>query len=400
MESLVISIILTLLFISLPAAILWLINKQLWAKKAGAIVLCYSAGLLFGNTGILPQSISSVQTSLSEVTIALALPMLLFTLNIREWSAMAGKALLSLVFATASVSAVASTFYFLNAGSNSIQSSHLAAMSIGVYTGGTPNLAAIKSGLNIPNDLYLLFHSFDTLLGAIYMLFMVTVAIPFFRCLLPARPSKPIQAHKKIDTALSHAQEAASHDENYSPLIQISNLKQIMSIFSLSIFTLCLSLGGAHLAKILFNFETAAALTVLLLTSFGIVFSLIPTIRALTLAYKMGMYLILIFCVVVASMADIKALAEFDATVATFLFGTVIGSVMLHALLCKLAKVDSDTFMVTSVSAVCSPPFVPMMAKALKNPHVLLSGMTTGIIGFAVGNYLGISLALFLQNIN
>jgi hypothetical protein len=26
-----------------------------------------------------------------------------------------------------------------------------------------------------------------------------------------------------------------------------------------------------------------------------------------------------------------------------------------------------------------------------------LSGMTTGIIGYALGNYLGISLALFLQ---
>jgi uncharacterized membrane protein len=55
---------------------------------------------------------------------------------------------------------------------------------------------------------------------------------------------------------------------------------------------------------------------------------------------------------------------------------------------------------VTSVSAICSPPFVPMMVKALNNPSVLLSGMTTGIIGFAVGNFLGISLALFLQSLS
>ncbi|MFT6261548.1 MAG: putative membrane protein [Bermanella sp.] len=40
-----------------------------------------------------------------------------------------------------------------------------------------------------------------------------------------------------------------------------------------------------------------------------------------------------------------------------------------------------------------------MIVKALKNPNVLISGMTTGIIGFALGNYLGISLALFLQSI-
>jgi uncharacterized membrane protein len=39
-----------------------------------------------------------------------------------------------------------------------------------------------------------------------------------------------------------------------------------------------------------------------------------------------------------------------------------------------------------------------MLVKALGNPAVLLSGMTTGIIGYALGNYIGISLGLFLQN--
>ncbi len=38
-----------------------------------------------------------------------------------------------------------------------------------------------------------------------------------------------------------------------------------------------------------------------------------------------------------------------------------------------------------------------VLMKALGNPGVLLSGMTTGIIGYALGNYLGVSLALLLQ---
>jgi len=85
-------------------------------------------------------------------------------------------------------------------------------------------------------------------------------------------------------------------------------------------------------------------------------------------------------------------------TITVFVLGTVTGSLLLHALLCKLAGVDSDTFMVTSVSAICSPPFVPLLVKALGNPGVMLSGMTTGIIGYALGNYLGVSLALLLQS--
>lgn len=386
-------IIYGMLFLLLPALLLWLVEKQSWANKIGSIILAYGAGLILGNAGLVPDSVSGMQTTLSEVSIALSLPMLLFTLNVKEWSSTAGKAMLSLVFATTSVVAISSTFFFLYAGDNALQSSHLAAMSVGVYTGGTPNLAAIKSGLDIPNDLYLLFHSFDTLLGASYMLFMMSFAIPLFRWLLPAATIS------KNNSDSNETPDITSHDEDYSRLLKAANLKQMAGIAGLSLLAVALSVGGAELSKALFGLENTGAVTILLLTSFGILFSLNSTVRSLELAYKMGMYLILVFCVVVASMADLQKLADFDATVAIFLFGTVIGSLVLHALLCKLANVDSDTFMVTSVSAICSPPFVPMMVKALKNPNVLLSGMTTGIIGFALGNYLGISLALFLQRL-
>jgi len=383
-------ILFTLLFLLLPAALLWLMEKQSWANKLGGIILCYAIGMILGNTGFIPDSVGNVQTTLSEVSIALALPMLLFTLNIKQWSKMAGKAMLSLLFATTSVVTVATSFFFLYADDNPMESSHLAAMSVGVYTGGTPNLAAIKSGLDISNDLYLLFHSFDTLLGATYMLFMVSIAIPIFRFLLPS------PAVSSADTKRDHEQVA--HNDDYSPLLKSENFKHMGAVFILSLVSVAASLAGAEILKNLFNLANTAAATIMLLTTIGIVFSLNKKIRNLTLAYKMGMYLILVFCLTVASMADLKKILEFDSTVAIFLFGTVLGSLVLHALLCKISKVDSDTFMVTSVSAICSPPFVPMMAKALKNPDVLLSGMTTGIIGFALGNYLGISLALFLQN--
>lgn len=397
-----IQIIYIILFLFLPAGLLWLIEKQAWAKKLGAIILCYSMGLVLGNIGLMPESVAVAQSSLSELSVALALPMLLLTLNIKEWSAMAGKAMLSLIFATASVVTVASTFFFIYADENVIQRSHLAAMSIGVYTGGTPNLAAIKSGLDIPDDLYILFHSFDTLLGAIYLLFMLSIAVPMFRRWLPSN-YKDNSDGRAVDS-FSSDRELASYDENYAPLLKTENWPQITKIICLSFVVLGMSMMFTKFTKELIGVQlgvqSSGAVTILFLTSFGIVLSLSSRLREFHLAYKLGMYLILVFCLVVASMADIKKLTELDATIALFLFGTVFASVLLHSLLCKLAKVDSDTFMVTSVSAICSPPFVPMMAKALNNPTLLLSGMTTGIIGFAIGNYLGISLALLLQSMS
>ena len=71
-------------------------------------------------------------------------------------------------------------------------------------------------------------------------------------------------------------------------------------------------------------------------------------------------------------------------------------SLLLHALLCRIARIDVDTFLVTSVSAICSPAFVPLVARSLGNRTVLLSGVTTGIIGYAIGTHLGTALGLLL----
>jgi len=67
-----------------------------------------------------------------------------------------------------------------------------------------------------------------------------------------------------------------------------------------------------------------------------------------------------------------------------------VGSLCLQAVLCKLFKVDTDTFLITSSAAIMSVPFIPVIAGALKNREILLPGFAAAIIGYAVGNYLGI----------
>jgi uncharacterized membrane protein len=155
-------IVYTLVFLLVPAGVLFLAHHQRWAQKMGVILLCYLTGLLAGNAGLIPDAMVDLQQLLSETSVVLALPMLLFTLDIRQWSKMAGKAIISMLFATTSVVALATVLFYLFRGEGVESTSHLAAMSVGVYTGGTPNLAAIKAALDIPHGQYIMFHSLDT----------------------------------------------------------------------------------------------------------------------------------------------------------------------------------------------------------------------------------------------
>jgi uncharacterized membrane protein len=109
------------------------------------------------------------------------------------------------------------------------------------------------------------------------------------------------------------------------------------------------------------------------------------------------MYLILIFSIVVASMADISRFAGLTPGLFGYITLAVFGSLFLQTILARIFKIDADTTIITSTALVCSPPFVPVVAAAIGNKKVILSGITIGIIGYAIGNYLGYVLAEILK---
>jgi uncharacterized membrane protein len=75
----------------------------------------------------------------------------------------------------------------------------------------------------------------------------------------------------------------------------------------------------------------------------------------------------------------------------------IFGSIILQLIFSKIFKIDVDTTIISSTALICSPPFVPVIAGAIKNKEIIFSGLTIGIIGYAIGNYLGIFMAYLLK---
>jgi uncharacterized membrane protein len=99
-----------------------------------------------------------------------------------------------------------------------------------------------------------------------------------------------------------------------------------------------------------------------------------------------------------ASMADFSNLRIDDGlNQIIFLTIAVFGSLLLHAIFCRILRVDADSMTVSSVSFINSPPFVPMMVAVLKNRKSLIVGLGAGIVGYAVGNHFGVLMASLLE---
>jgi uncharacterized membrane protein len=291
-----------------------------------------------------------------------------------------------MALAVLSVLLVATALFFSYRALGTPAAYELAGLTVGVYSGGTPNLAAIKTALGVPDARYLLFNAFDTVVGALYVLFMMSAAGP-----LAARWLGRASARRSGSADATRGKDV--YGEDYAALLNRRGAWQVLQSLAAAALVVGIAVG---LGEVLGG---GAALVIALLATLGLLASLVPAVRRAPASYRVGMYLIYVFSFTVASMARLDALSFSDLGLFAFVAISVVASLLLHALLCRVAGVDADTFMVTSVSAICSPAFVPMLARQVREPSVLASGIATGVIGFAIGTQLGIGFALLLKQL-
>lgn len=379
-------ILLCLIFCLAPAGVLWICRKVTLLGKIGPVLLLYILGVILGNIGIRPEGMGTIQDVLSSAMVPLAIPMMLFgcTFRLRETRQQL-KALLTGI--TAVILAV--VIGYLIFGKNIEEGTRIGGMLTGVYTGGTINLAALKTMLGVRNETYILLNSYDMLVSFLYLTFLLTIGVRLFRKFLPFKGDYEIS-----ETAESELNAESGQEGDYRKIFTREGLKNTGKLLGITLGICAISGGVALLCP-----ESAFMVVfILMLTTLGIGCSFIKPIHNLPHSYDIGMYFIYIFCIVVASMADLTSLdLAGGLNLMGYLLFAVFGSLCIQALLARIFKIDADTMIIASVTFINSPPFVPMMAAAMKNRSVLVTGLTLGIIGYAVGNYLGFLMSEFLK---
>lgn len=417
-------LILVLFYFTFPLVIIYLCKKWSVLKKLGSIVLAYGFGLILGSVGILPHgseayrlalqgraalpdteiqalldsgtisqadsyvnSIASTQDMLISVIVPLSFPLLLFSLNIKRWLKFAKEGFISMILALISVIIIVSSGYFIF--KKIVPDSwKVAGMLVGVYTGGTPNLVSLKVALGVDPNLFVMTSTYDMIVGAITLVFFITIGPKIFRAILP--PFKHTVDTEVTDDII----EEAESFEDFSGMLKKGRLLPLLKALGLALVIFIGSFG----ISLLLPKVSQMVVVILSITTLGILASLINRINKIEKTFQLGMYFILVFSFVVASMADLGVVFSIGflglfAYITYAYFGTLI----LHILLSKIFNVNADDFLITTTAFVFSPPFVPVVAGALKNKDVIITGITVGIIGYVIGNYLGVGLGYFLK---
>lgn len=357
-----------------PAAAIAAAERNRVAKTLGPVVLCYAVGIVIAN---LPgaQLPPGPSMAVSELAVPLAIPLLLFSTEVRKWLGLARSLLVSFALACVAAMLCAGLVGWFFRGSTG-EWWKVAGMLVGVYVGGTANMSAIGLALGVSNETFVVLNASDVIAGGAYLLFVLTVAQ---RLLLRFMRPFTAEAHHE---AFEHPDEALS-------VWTRRHVPQLALALGLALSIVGASAGGSFL--LWGKLEPSPVL--LSITTLGILASLSPRVRALVGSYELGEYVLLVFCVAVGSLADVRLLAGTSATLGLFVALVMSASIALHVALCALFRVDADTTLISSTATIFGPAFIGPVAASLRNRALVGPGLTLGLAGIALGTYLGLATA-------
>ena len=379
-------------YVLFPLLIIEAFKRWTIVQKIGTVVLAYAVGIIASLCGVfnfadpvVGATFSKLQSTIMSVSVPLAIPLMLFNCDFKLWTKALPKTAWALVTGIVAVvvSVVSGFFIFRN---HVPDAANVSAMMTGIYTGGTVNFNALGASLGVNKSVMAIVLAFQMVITMPYIFFLLGGGYKVFRKLLPYKDitHKGRMDEENVETA---------DVENYRGMFEKKNFIGMMKGLGLSVIFLAI---GAGLA-LLITGTLSELVVILTITTLSIIASFFKPVRELPKTFELGMFFILIFSVIVASMFNIHSVSGGSLYIGGFVLWIMGISVLLHLILCRIAKVSGDLFCVCQVGLLCSPPFVPPIAGAMKNKKVLISGIVVGLVGYAVGTYLGAILAWALS---
>ena len=386
------NLIVILICVFAPLGILWLTYKSAWLRKVGSIIIAYIIGCTLGLTGLIPdtEDMHAVQTTVASVAIPIAIPLLLFSADLKSWARLAPAFIKSTIFGLLGCAIAIIIGFHLYGKSNPELFAHVGGMLTGLYTGGNANLASLKMALGVDDTTYILTSAYSTIMSAVYLFFVIIFGKRLLSLFMPD--------FKDDKTVEDDIVKVENHEkELFLGLFRKDNLKDLGTSLLLTVCIIALGAGVAGL----FPKDAFQSVFILGISLLSIFASLNKRVRRLKRTFEAGTFFILVFSVAVASQVSLKTLTDVNPDIFLFITVATLGSLFFHVLLSAVFRIDTDTTLTTSISLICSPPFAPVMGSALKNKAVIGPGIAVGLFGYAIGTYMGFTLSkllLFIGN--
>ncbi len=361
------------LIVAAAALAFWLDQRVPALGKIGASMLAIIFGALLSNLGLVPAT-SPVYDVIQGPVTSVSVAWLLLAVDLRDLPK-AGPRMIG-AFGIALVGTVLGAFVaaFLFGDFFADDTRGIAAALTGTYTGGSVNFNSVGREMGLTGSLFAGLGAADAIVTGLWL--GVTLIVPF------------------------RVARAATSREDPRPVVDMGSHHPYTAKVSLS------AVGVAKLLAIgltlVFASEWLGARVpgisaILWLTTLALVVGHAPGVRDLPGAMQFGSVGLHFFFVLIGIMSRVPDIIEVGLEILYFTLTVVAvhGAVVFG--IGRLCRLDVATISVASQAAVGGPSSALAVAVAREWRQLVLPGVIIGLLGYAVGTYLGLGVAFVLR---
>ena len=388
----------------------WLDRTVPAMGRIGASLLALVLGATLSNTNLVPAS-SPVYDAIAGPVVMLAIAWLLLAVNVSDLKLAGPRMLAGFVIALAGTALGAFGGAFFFASGVGPEAWKLAGTLTGTYSGGSLNFVAVGRGLEMSPALFTGATAADAFMGGVWL--VATLVLPLWiGRWYPPVPASALAPRGKTrrtesvappgsDRGPARSEEAASHP--FFARVPLSTLG-LAKLAALGAGLYAAAQGTKMLLEGLSGRGIAPGWVgdvpaVLWLTTFALVVGHTKWMRRPDGAMQLGNLALHFFFVVIGIWSRGSEILAVGLDV--FFYTAVV--ILVHGVFVygvgRLAGLDVGTLSVASQAAVGGPPSALAVAVSRRWPGFILPGVIVGLIGYALGTYLGFAVAYAVRGL-
>lgn len=367
----------------------WLDYRVPALGKVGASMLALIFGAILSNTGLVPVDSGVYEAVFGPVT-SVAIAWLLLSVNLRDLRKAGPRMIGAFGVAVAGTvlgAFVAAAVYGTRFGEDTMR---MAGALTGTYSGGSVNFISVARELGLSGALFAGLNAADAVVTGLWLAACLVLPVWVGRFQAPVPGGDDETASPPAETE-SPSSAAESERRARHPYFAREGLSAL-SIGNLVATGLILVFVSEWLGEV-----WPAVPSILWLTTLALALGHSPLFRDARGAMQLGSVGLHFFFVLIGIVSRWSEIAAVGVEV--FLFTLIV--VAVHAVFVlgvgRLLRLDIGTVAVASQAAVGGPSSALAVAISRQWRHLVLPGVVVGLLGYAVGTYLGFGVAAVLR---
>ena len=350
-------------------------------KSLGPALTIIIMGIILSNLKVVPVS-TELYGTISTYAIPISMTIMLMSVDLKEMTKLSREPLIAIFVAVLTVSIMAFLFGLVFAEKIS-EGWKVAGMFVGTYTGGSANLKAIGTGLNVSRQTLAAANAADYVIGVPTLIFMFA---------LPAilKNSKKFKKLWPYHVEESELEDCQNEEFMESKEWSIKDIAWMLAI-GFVVTEVSTILAGY------FNSSFSSAARILLVTTISIIIAQLKPVKKLKGNLDLGLFVALFFLCTIGFSVDIKEFLGSTFTITLYCFSIIFASFVFHLGITRLLKIKYQYVILSIVGAIADGPTSALVAASAKWNSLVSVAVVMGVIGGVLGNYAGISVAYAIK---